>query len=88
MKIVWRLESVTVRQVCETLLKKRQIAYTTVMTSMNIPEQKGFLKKRHEGRAYVYTSADPQKRSVGGTAPAFINRVFNDSAGAAAAAPG
>ncbi|MGH7091473.1 MAG: BlaI/MecI/CopY family transcriptional regulator, partial [Stellaceae bacterium] len=32
MKVVWRLESATVRQVYEALLEKRHIAYTTVMT--------------------------------------------------------
>ena len=80
MKVVWRLESATVRQVYEVLLKKRHIAYTTVMTMMKILEQKGFLKKRQEDRAYVYTPAQPQKQVVGGMVREFINRVFNGSA--------
>src|SRR5580692_354187 len=80
MKVVWKLESATVRQVYEVLLKKRQIAYTTVMTMMKILEQKGFLKKRQEDRAYVYTPAQPQKQVVGGMVREFVNRVFNGSA--------
>jgi BlaI family penicillinase repressor len=80
MKVVWRLESATVRQVYETLLKKRQIAYTTVMTMMKILEQKGFLTKRQEDRAYVYTPTQPQKQVVGGMVREFVNRVFNGSA--------
>jgi BlaI family penicillinase repressor len=51
MKVVWRLESATVRQVYEELLKQRRIAYTTVMTMMNILEQKGYLRKRQDERA-------------------------------------
>ena len=46
MKVVWTLESATVRQVYETLLKKRHIAYTTVMTMVLILESKGYLKRR------------------------------------------
>ncbi len=80
MKVIWRLETATVRQVYEILLKKRQIAYTTVMTMMKILEQKGFLKKRQEDRAYVYTPAQPQKQVVGGMVREFVNRVFNGSA--------
>lgn len=33
--VVWQHDSVTVREVYETLRKRRQIAYTTVMTVMN-----------------------------------------------------
>src|SRR5580658_3758493 len=80
MKVVWRLESATVRQVYEVLLEKRHIAYTTVMTMMKILETKGFLKKRQEERAYVYTPAQPQKQVLGSMVREFVNRVFNGSA--------
>ncbi len=80
MKVVWKLESATVRQVYELLLKKRHIAYTTVMTMMKILEQKGFLKRRQEERAYVYTPAQPQKQVLGSMVREFVNRVFNGSA--------
>ena len=43
--MVWGRETSTVRDVYETLLKRRKIAYTTVMTMMKILEQKGYLKK-------------------------------------------
>ena len=80
MKVVWTLESATVRQVYETLLKKRHIAYTTVMTMMNILEQKGFLKKHQEERAYVYSPAQPHTQVVGSMVRDFVNRVFNGAA--------
>jgi BlaI family transcriptional regulator, penicillinase repressor len=80
MKVIWSLESATVRQVYESLLKKRHIAYTTVMTMMNILEQKGFLRKSQEDRAYVYSPAQPQKQVVGSLVRDFLNRVFNGSA--------
>jgi BlaI family transcriptional regulator, penicillinase repressor len=80
MKVIWSLESATVRQVYESLLKKRHIAYTTVMTMMNILEQKGFLTKSQEDRAYIYSPAQPQKQVVGSLVRDFLNRVFNGSA--------
>jgi len=39
MKIVWERESATVRDVYETLLERRKVAYTTVMTMLKILEQ-------------------------------------------------
>ena len=80
MKVVWQLESATVRNVYEELLKKRHIAYTTVMTLMNILEKKGHLKKRQQDRAYVYSPAKPQKQVIGAIVRDFVQRVFNGSA--------
>jgi predicted transcriptional regulator len=41
MQIVWQRPTVTVRDVYEELLKRRKIAYTTVMTMLGILEEKG-----------------------------------------------
>jgi len=80
MKVVWKLETATVRQVYENMLERRRIAYTTVMTMMNILESKGYLKKRAEDRAYVYQPSQPKKLVIKSMVSEFINRVFNGSA--------
>jgi len=81
MKVVWGLGPATVREVYEKLRERRPIAYTTVMTMMNILEQKGFLKKRPaEGRAYIYQSARPRKQVVRAMVRDFVDRVFNGAA--------
>ena len=80
MKIVWRSGASTVRGVYEDLLERRRIAYTTVMTMMNILEQKGYLKKTQKDRAYVYQAAKPQKQVIRGMVREFVDRVFNGSA--------
>src|SRR3954471_25017289 len=77
MKIVWERDSATVRDVYETLLKRRKVAYTTVMTMMKILEQKKYLKKTQADRAYVYRPAQPKRQVVGDMVRDFINRVFN-----------
>lgn len=80
MKVVWKLGKPTVRQVYETLLERRRIAYTTVMTMMKILETKGFLKKRLQDRAFVYRPTHPKNQVIGGMIREFIDRVFNGSA--------
>jgi len=80
MKVVWERDSVTVRDVYETLLEKRKVAYTTVMTMMKILEQKHYLKKTQGDRAYVYRPAQPKRQVIGDMVRDFVNRVFNGSA--------
>ena len=80
MKIVWERESVTVRDVYEALLERRKVAYTTVMTMMKILEQKQYLKKNQDDRAYVYRPAQPKRQVIGDMVRDFVNRVFNGSA--------
>lgn len=80
MKVVWEQDQVTVRDVYEKLLEHRKIAYTTVMTMMNILESKGHLRKTQEDRAYVYRPSQPKKQVISGMVQEFINRVFNGSA--------
>jgi predicted transcriptional regulator len=80
MKIVWRLEKATVRDVYEELLKRRKVAYTTVMTMMKILENKKYLKKTQEDRAYAYRPSKPKDQVLGGMVREFVNRVFNGSA--------
>ncbi len=80
MKVVWERDSATVRDVYETLLERRKVAYTTVMTMMKILEQKKYLKKTLADRAYVYRPAQPKGQVIGDMVRDFVNRVFNGSA--------
>jgi len=81
MKTVWELNRpATVRDVYEALLKQRKVAYTTVMTMMNILETKGYLKKTQQDKAYVYRPAEAKSKVVRGMVREFVNRVFNGSA--------
>ncbi len=54
MTLVWDLGSATVRDVYETMLAQRKIAYTTVMTVMSRLAEKGILEKTKEGQTYRY----------------------------------
>jgi predicted transcriptional regulator len=80
MKIVWRLDRATVRDVYETLRERREVAYTTVMTMMKILEEKKYLKKTRVDRAYEYRPAKPHQLVVGAMVRDFLDRVFDGAA--------
>jgi predicted transcriptional regulator len=80
MKVVWRLEKATVRDVHDALRARRDVAYTTVMTMMRILEEKGYLKKTRVDRAYEYRPAQPRAQVVGAMVRDFVDRVFDGAA--------
>lgn len=55
MEIIWRQkDTVSVKDITETLSKKRQIAYTTVMTIMTRLVEKQVLERHLEKQSYLY----------------------------------
>lgn len=82
MKVVWELETATVRDVYEHLRSSRTIAYTTVLTMMKILEQKGYVKKTREERAFIYRPARPRQQVIGSMVREFVERVFDGGSAA------
>ena len=81
MKVIWSRDTATVREVYETLREERPIAYTTVMTMMNILEEKKYLKKSRLDRAFVYKPTRSRQQVVGQMVKDFVDRVFDGAAG-------
>ena len=77
MKLVWDRKEATVRDVYEAIRARRRIAYTSVLTMMNVLERKGHLKKRAEGRSFVYRGARPRVQVLRAMVSEFVERVFN-----------
>jgi len=80
MKEVWSRGHATVRDVYEALLRERKVAYTTVMTMMNVLEKKGHLRKKADRRSFVYRPTRPRRQVVGSMVRDFVQRVFGGSA--------
>ncbi len=57
MDIVWtkRLSGFAVSEVVAVLEKQRDIAYTTVMTTLARLHEKGLLARERDGKRYLYT---------------------------------
>lgn len=56
MDVVWsrKFERFAVSDVLSVLEKRREIAYTTVMTTLVRLHEKGILKRKRDGKRYLY----------------------------------
>jgi predicted transcriptional regulator len=57
MQVIWHDKCSTVKKVHRALALNRDIAYTTVMTTMSRLADKGVLNRQRDGLAYVYDPA-------------------------------
>ncbi|MCX6373026.1 MAG: BlaI/MecI/CopY family transcriptional regulator [Actinobacteria bacterium] len=74
--VVWQHDQTTVRRVYETLLERRQIAYTTVMTVMNNLVKKHLLVQDRSHIAYVYSPAIPGREVVQTVLESVVDRLL------------
>jgi predicted transcriptional regulator len=82
LKISWRQGPATVRQVRDQLNKLRPLAYTSVMTVMNIMVKKGYLQRSKQGVSYVYRARISRQASTRRMLSDLVDRVFDGSASA------
>ena len=54
MELLWRESPQTVNEVEEKLRKRREIAHTTVLTTLDRLHRKGYLLREKQGKAFVY----------------------------------
>jgi predicted transcriptional regulator len=76
---VWHLGEATVADVHERVLKDREVAYNTVLTILGKLENKGYLRRRKEGRAYVYAPDRRPEEVQSSFLEAILDRVFSGS---------
>jgi predicted transcriptional regulator len=76
LRLVWQIGQATVQQVCEQLPPRRNIAYKTVQTLLRRLEEKGYLRHRIKGKAYVFSPAIKREDVVKRTVLDFLDRLF------------
>ncbi len=54
MQVLWQRPDQTVSEVEERLRRKREIAHTTVLTTLDRMYHKGYLTREKSGKAFVY----------------------------------
>jgi len=81
MDVLWKKSPATVSEVAEALPKELGLAYNTVLTTMRILEDKGYVRhtKAKEGRAFVYHPVVGQKEASRKAVRHLLNRFFGDS---------
>jgi predicted transcriptional regulator len=65
MDVVWNKGAVTVGEVAAALTGEPNLAYNTILTTLRILEQKGYVRhtKSREGRAFVYRAVVGRKQA-------------------------
>ncbi len=81
MDVVWQKGSATVAEVADALPKQLGLAYNTVLTTMRILEDKGYLKhsKPKEGRAFVYKAVVSRQDASSSAVRHLLSRFFGNS---------
>jgi BlaI family penicillinase repressor len=78
LKVLWDRGEATVRGVCDALNERgAELAYTTVLSLLQVMEQKGLVAHRRDGKAYVYRPLLEQGRTFRDLAGEFLDRVFD-----------
>jgi len=83
LKVLWDRGEVTVRDLAEAMnagAGKRgddELAYTTVLSLLQVMEQKGFVGHRREGKAYIYVPRVERQSTIRRLAGTFLEKVFD-----------
>lgn len=78
MEVVWATGDASVRDVHQRLESRRDLAYTTVMTVMSRLADKGLLRKRKDGAAFVYSPALTQEAFTKGVVGTLLGELLED----------
>ena len=81
MDVVWEKGSATVAEVTEALPKELGLAYNTVLTTMRILEEKGYLRhsKSKEARAFVYHAVIGRQEASRSAVRYLVSRFYRNS---------
>jgi predicted transcriptional regulator len=79
LRLLWQSGACTVRQVHEALARDNPVAYTTVLTTLQIMYQKGLVRRDATERAHVYTAALSQRQAQKRFLGKILQRVFEGS---------
>jgi BlaI family penicillinase repressor len=78
--VLWSRGPSTVREVHETIARRRPTQYTTVLKQMQIMAAKGLVRRDEKQRAHVYEAAQPREWTQRQLAGDFLRRAFDGSA--------
>jgi predicted transcriptional regulator len=76
LRLVWDSREATVQQVYDALPADRQVTYVTVATLLRRLEEKGYLKHRVRGKAFVYAPAAKKEDVIKTTIGDLVQRLF------------
>ena len=76
LRLVWQSQEATVQQVYDALPASRNVTYVTVATLLRRLEEKGYLKHRVRGKAFVYVPGAKKEDVIRRTISDLVERLF------------
>jgi BlaI family transcriptional regulator, penicillinase repressor len=83
LKVLWERGEATVRDLADAMNANAkqhdgdELAYTTVLSLLQVMEQKGLVGHRREGKAYVYVPRAERQSTIRRMARGFLEKVFD-----------
>ncbi len=78
MQLIWQERRSTVKKVHRKLSQQREIAYTTVMTTMSRLADKGLLSRERDGLAYIYSPTKTEQEFVSEMVQQVLDGLMDD----------
>ena len=79
MDVLWQKGSATVQQVLDGLPEKPALAYNSVLTTIRVLENKGYLEHVKDGRAHVYKPIMERDEATRSEIRHLVGRFFKNS---------
>ncbi|NLY01244.1 MAG: BlaI/MecI/CopY family transcriptional regulator [Rhodopirellula sp.] len=84
LKVLWDASPLPAREVRARLEERsrRVLSYSSVITMLNIMVRKGYLRRKKDGKAFLFVPKVQRESVAGGIVGDLISRVFDGSASA------
>jgi predicted transcriptional regulator len=79
MRVLWSRGESTVADMVTATADEGTLAYTSVLTTVRILEDKGYVSHRQEGRAFLYSSAIGEQEASRSEVRHVLQRFFGNS---------
>jgi predicted transcriptional regulator len=79
MDVLWQKGAASVQQVLDALTQKPPLAYNSVLTTIRIHENKGYVEHVKEGRAHIYRPMVEREQATRSEIRHLVNRFFGNS---------
>ena len=78
LKVLWQSGEASVRDIADRMHQSgAKLAYTTVLSLLQVMEQKGLVRHRQSGKAYLYSAVAERDRTFRSLAGGFLEKVFD-----------
>ncbi len=79
MRLLWNMGECSVQDLVSAMPADAKLAYTSILTTIRILENKGYVVHRQAGRAFLYSSRIAEHQAQQTEVRHVMNRFFGDS---------